>query len=40
MQGDSIDVSNVISNVVRFARAMSGELVFFWFFYFLFFYLH
>ena len=31
MEDDSIDVSNVISNVVRAVGAMSGELVFFLF---------
>ena len=34
MEDDSIDVSNVISNVVRGIGVMSGELVFFLFFYF------
>ena len=38
MEDDSIDVANIISNVVRVVGAMSGELVFFFlFFYFLFF---
>ena len=31
MEDDSIDISNIISNVVRAVGAMSGELVFFCF---------
>ena len=34
MEDDSIDVSSVISNVVKVIGAMSGELIFFLFFYF------
>ena len=35
MEDDSIDVSNVISNIIRAVRAMSGELVFFCSFFYL-----
>ena len=36
MEDDSIDVANVISNVVRAVKVMGGELAFFLFFYFFF----
>ena len=38
MEDDSIDVFNVIINIVRAVGAMSGELIFFLLFYFFYLY--